>query len=640
MNKKNTILETYLMPDGFTVDLNEGFRKLTERQFGGKPGRAFNELIQNAIDSYPRGTPWNDRIGEIETGEDWISIKDFGEGMHTERLKLLITLGGTDKYDDPSKIGQFGMGFMAMFNPKLGTRKIEVITRCEGEFVQLIFDVSETGKLPVIHLDVIDRSFDFSTMIKTTFDFSHSLYDCLESAKDALAFYPCRFRINGKQLVSVWSHNNSDSCMEFSENGVHGLIRKDFTRDNVSVLCKYERIYNTTLNHFITGGHNAYYDLRDFQKTRTPFLPGISLILNIDNLRVTISRDSYYLDWAWSQALSIMNSYLKGFLLKSFEKSKAHELVLANQYIFCNEISSYLKYPDSNLSQAADERKLIASLASFPVYRINGRSGLWSLSELLNMKNRELPLFYSPFKNNMRWLGGAFKHDFIVIPETCHLNGGASDFYDNLFQTIFGDVVNLDTIRSNNKLITELVNRKIISKSALTPSTKIIGEKYLNPGEKELLNDLEVLLSDQSVLEVIEKTLHMRIKRIKPVFFTLEEKGIRISTGLFDEKGTAVNDEFVSNFLISKDEDPESFNRKNRATLLLGLCSDHPFLRYLVNHKSNQRNYYTLTYLAHELALCQRILVPYSPFYHQVKQKLAMDMRNALMKMLLASIKN
>ena len=50
MDPLNKILETYIMPNGLEIDLDEGFAKLTERQFGGNPGRAFSELIQNAID--------------------------------------------------------------------------------------------------------------------------------------------------------------------------------------------------------------------------------------------------------------------------------------------------------------------------------------------------------------------------------------------------------------------------------------------------------------------------------------------------------------------------------------------------------------------------------------------------------------
>ncbi len=123
-------------PHGLDVDLDEGWPKLIARQFGGDPGRGFCELIQNAIDSYPAGMDWSDRLVHIASGPYRLAITDWGEGLSRERLRLLTTLGGTDKAGDASRIGQFGIGFFAIFNPALGTRRVTVTTRCEGHTVR------------------------------------------------------------------------------------------------------------------------------------------------------------------------------------------------------------------------------------------------------------------------------------------------------------------------------------------------------------------------------------------------------------------------------------------------------------------------------------------------------------------------
>jgi len=222
METLNNILETHFMPNGFEIDMDEGFAKLTERQFGGNPGRAFSELIQNAIDSYPNGTSWEERMGEIESGKNWISIKDYGEGMNTERLRLLITLGGTDKFKDPEKIGQFGMGFMAMFNRRLGTREIRVITRCEGHTVQLVFAVKEAGKRPAVSLSVLQETIKYSTCIRAEFSSSASVNDCLEHARNSLTYYPCIMKINGDLFVSQWEHYGKKDSIIFNESDCHG----------------------------------------------------------------------------------------------------------------------------------------------------------------------------------------------------------------------------------------------------------------------------------------------------------------------------------------------------------------------------------------------------------------------------------
>ncbi|MCD6535219.1 MAG: hypothetical protein J7L25_14255, partial [Deltaproteobacteria bacterium] len=60
--------------------------------------------------------------------------------------------------------------------------------------------------------------------------------------------------------------------------------------------------------------------------------------------------------------------------------------------------------------------------------------------------------------------------------------------------------------------------------------------------------------------------------------------------------------------------------------------------RSIIVNKDPHRLYFSLPILAHELALCQKLLVPYSPCYHLVKEQLAKDMRKALMDHLLPEV--
>jgi hypothetical protein len=641
MDTLNNIIETYLMPNGLEIDLDEGFAKLTERQFGGKPGRAFSELIQNAIDSYPNGTSWNERMGEISTGRNWISIKDYGEGMSTDRLRLLITLGGSDKYNDPEKIGKFGMGFMSMFNSKLGTKEILIITRCEGQTAQLVFKVKEQGKRPHISLSVLKEEIKYSTLVRIEFENSSSVNDCIEHARKSLFYYPCKMKINGELVQSCWGQFKNNDCKMFDKNSCHGLIRHSNDWYNFTVLCKYESIMKASIAHFITGGHNVHYNLEDFYNNKIPYIPNIEVILNIDNLNVTISRDSYYLDNAYFEARSILNQNLKTYLLRELKNGVNPDLVLANQFIFRNEIHNYLSNPRVFLNNPSDENLLIAELANMSIYRINGHVGKYSLKKLKSKKQENLPFFFAPNRTNLRWLGGSFKHDYIVVPEVCRMYGGADHFYDRLFAAIFKDIVNLDTIQEDHKKIMELAERGIISKEALSPNTRIIGIKNLNLQEQSFLREIDTLLGDPVIINVIENNLHIKVKCIESAFFDMEETGCRISSGLFDENGKPLNEKFISNFLESvNDNENQSRMLTQKAKILLGLNLKHPFIQYLISMNDAQRNYYGLTYLAHELALCQKMLVPYSPFYHLVKQKLAQDMRKALIKNLLSRLNN
>ncbi|NJK86563.1 MAG: hypothetical protein HC906_11930 [Bacteroidales bacterium] len=100
------------------------------------------------------------------------------------------------------------------------------------------------------------------------------------------------------------------------------------------------------------------------------------------------------------------------------------------------------------------------------------------------------PLYYSPERTNLRWLGGSFKHDFVVIPNDCKNGLRTPLLYDRLFETIFQDVVNLDNVSGNSKILQDLVSRGLVSKSALSPVCKIIGNRKLSKNKLFFLKNL------------------------------------------------------------------------------------------------------------------------------------------------------
>jgi hypothetical protein len=639
METNNKIIGKKILENGFEIDLDEGWNKLTNSQFGGTPGRAFSELIQNAIDSYPPGTHWNKRKGEINTTDNSISITDWGEGMNSNRLSLITTAGGTDKFGDDNKIGQFGLGFISIFNPKLETEQVDVITKCDGYTVELVFSVTDPLKRPRIKLRVLENTIDFSTKISIRFKNYISVNQCIDQAKKSLTYYPCTMLVNGQLIKSIWLKKDQCFNMEFEENGCKGLIRKNNIWQNFKLLCKYELITNTTLAGFITGCRNMKYNLEDYNNNTTPYVNDVEVLLNVDNLRLTISRDNYYLDWNYFEAKKILNRKLRYFLYMELQNKINLMVIIANQYIFRYEIRNFIADPDNEEYYAREENRLIRLLAKTPAYRINGRPGLYSLVQLRNNLHYGMPFYYSPDRANLRWLGGSFKHDFVVIPDECKIISGAPLLFDYIFEAVYQDVVNLDTIAGNQKKIQNLVERGLVNKSALSPVCKILGNREINSKQNSLLEELRQILCQEEIREMIGNNLHVPVKSIRPVFFSIKDEGIYLSTGLFDIEGKPVSEDYLSNFLSTEDENNlQKVN--NKVELLIGLNLDHPFIYYLTECKNPHRGHYALTYLSHELALCQKMLVPYSPFYHLVKEKLAQDMRKVLMSNLLKSVKN
>jgi len=66
----------------------------------------------------------------------------------------------------------------------------------------------------------------------------------------------------------------------------------------------------------------------------------------------------------------------------------------------------------------------------------------------------------------------------------------------------------------------------------------------------------------------------------------------------------------------------------------LALNRDDAFIRKMVNSNNPQRAYYTLTYLSHQLAACQRNLVPDTPQFYFIRGSLSADIRKALINSL------
>jgi hypothetical protein len=388
-------------------------------------------------------------------------------------------------------------------------------------------------------------------------------------------------------------------------------------------------VKKVSLPALLKGGYDMKYDLRDYDGESTPYIPYINLVLNCDDLRLTISRDSYYLDYTWSSMKNNLSSALLAYLNEYLEHSLSDSIIIANHYILRNKLHSmlqeyeYVDFDQSPQNQALDK------LLKAKVYPLRNQRQKYSLLDIKDKLSKDLPVFFSPDKLNTRWLGGNFRHDFVILPPKIAHYASAPDIYQRIFETLFGEAINLDTVTDNQSTLDSLIGRNIIEKSSLAPECKIIGPRHLNKNETAFLNSINDLLQDKGVQMAIEDNLHLPIRNLKAIFFDLRKEGVQVSTGLFDSEGNPIDKDFISNIMEVKDEKKkERLLQKN--TILLGLRLDHPFVQYLLNCDNKHIAYYTLTYLASELTLCQKILVPYSPMHHFVKHKLAHAMRKAL----------
>lgn len=632
MPVKTKIIESMTLDHGMEIDTDEAWRKLTQRQFGGSAGRGFGELVQNGYDGYDPSVDWFERKLDIAATNISISIDDYGAGMSREKLRLLVTLGGTDKANDKSKIGQFGIGFCSMFNPDLGTNRIIVRTRCEGHAVELVFKVIEQGKIPEIETRILNEKLPFSTRITAEFDNSYSVKACLEYAQKCLKTFPCKVKINGHTFSSIWEEARqtgrrifkSGQCMGFIEpGGWYGI--------QVSLLRRFEKIMDLSIESVMTGGHGMKYDLRDWARKETPYVEDMSITINCNDLNVPISRDGFYLDGAYSRMTGVINEQMLLLLGKILENQKDQRIVLANQYTLKNKIAAYVIKKIEN-KDTSDTDPVIKILAKEKIYSVNGKSRKYSLLDIALKRTPDLPVFYSPKQSNLRWLGGSFKHDFIVLPPW-QSNGktSAPDFYDSIFRRIFSDIVDLDDVEYDHDKMADLVKRNIINKESLSPNVQLSKIRELSEKERICVKKIDQVLSHESVKKAIAKNLNLQVSKITSAFFELEDSGGVIATGFLDANGNPLEDDYYTNLGNQDDSD----HGEHAKPVLLGLQKDNQFIDSLINTKDKDMPYYMLMYLTHELAMCQKLLVPYSPYFHVVKARLAKDMRQALIDELL-----
>jgi hypothetical protein len=181
-------------------------------------------------------------------------------------------------------------------------------------------------------------------------------------------------------------------------------------------------------------------------------------------------------------------------------------------------------------------------------------------------------------------------------------------------------------------MIQSLVEKGIVSPDSLSPKVEFVGEKRISNTENLFLEEINQILKNEEIIKAIEDNLYLSINSIKAVFFEIQKEGAYISTGIFDQSMAPVTDNYISNF-ERKEKSGENAHIQN-ADVLLGLRKDHPLIQQLISSENSHKAYFALTYIAHELAFCQRLLVPYSSFFHFTKEKLASEMRKALMNSL------
>lgn len=602
-----------------TVNVGEAWRKLTTRQFANEPGRCFEELVSNAVDSYAAGTPLERIRLALSFSGTTASVTNWGEGMTLEQIRCLLTLGGTDKSFDGDTIGQFGMGFCSVFNPQLATESVVVTTRCEGNTVRIVFNVEKQGKPPRITAEILKKRLRYATRVECRFAAAESVGTCKSWAEDAVRFYPYAVTLDGKKVRSVWA-GNADEYVLAGE-GVRARIYPSAFAW-VNVLCRYVQVMTISLEGFLTGGHNRHGDLRDYR--RFPYYPGVAVDINIDKLNLTVSRNQFYLDSVYSNAKKELALAVKGRLLRAladsgFRDGNDYESIIWNNlYIFRSEMRDYIKAVEDGTYEH-DPACLESVLFDTAVFEIVGKREFYSLHDIAARRTRELPLFHCKEEYGKTVLGGRFKHDFIIVEPPRTPSMAPRDYFHEILDNAFScRIVNLDTLHREPDTIKKLVRAGIIDGEMLVRRQKLCKKRRYDAEETRLLGEINEWMRRPNVAELLKRNLTFPVETIEVGLFETAKDEEDITAALFDQAGETMS--------LSPEEILEC---DQLGYVCIGLNARSSLWERLKKSHEPYRMYYIFSIVVRELTLTQKV-IPFSRRYYYMGSRIETELVDVL----------
>jgi hypothetical protein len=601
----------------YRVNVEEAWRKLTSRQFSIDPARGLEEIISNAVDSYPDSTPREIVKIALDFTDDSVAITDWGEGMSLGCIDCLLTLGGSDKRFDDKKIGQFGIGFCSLFNPALGTKQVVVTTCCEGAPVELTFIVNDPDKPPAITSRVLNRQISYSTRVYARFGAMSAPQKCRSWIEERAQYYPYHVVINKNKHPSLW--DKAPGVYHFQTEHTRGRIHHS-SFPWARVLCKYCYVASATVSS-LQKPADHYKNINDY--VDFPYIPGYAIDINCDDLSVVLSRNSFYIDNGFHRMMRELGVIMKGKLLeslsvKSLTATSRERLVLTNQYIFRSKIRDLFGQVVAK-SYTFDAASVEHVLFEAKLYSIDGKKGLFSLKEFAEMKTPDLPLFFCTKIESLSWLGRQYKHDFIVLPPKTEAFDEPPDFlYKLLNGCLPSMVVNLDTIHNNPDVLKSLVEKGFIDPALMVRDIRLQQKVQLGQDEEVLLTEMTGWMQKPEIYEAIKKNFLFPVRRIDVGFFDASGRERNVLAALFDENGK---------LLIRSPAEIALQPAMER--VFIGLNSSSPLFSILKRSKKRNRSYYILGIIAHELVCTQKI-IPHSAKFYYLKNHLEKDLVNAL----------
>lgn len=295
----------------FTVNMEKAFRKLTSQQFTNPSAALVREPLANALDAHSN----QDIPVKIDfapaTGLQgaYVSFQNCSNGMTKIDLEALHFLGRSSKRNDNDKIGQFGLGFIAAFNPEFEVSRVTIDTVYLGAEARISYQ-TKSGEIPNWQFSSPSEVNGTTTV---TYEFAPSSPVVLEPLiEDILSRVGLPITVNGaKRQVRDWLtvSKHEQECHVEDDNGTLVLhaLRKNAGFDEI-----VEPIRIFVKGLLVEEGHSykaitGYISEKRCQMAfGSPFALNEETIVFSNKLSTTVGRDKVIRDEEFRNVIQLV----------------------------------------------------------------------------------------------------------------------------------------------------------------------------------------------------------------------------------------------------------------------------------------------------------------------------------------------
>lgn len=400
--------------------VEEVFKNLVD-QFS-DPFTCLRELVQNAMDA---GTEQIDIKTSYlsDPGGVCLEIRDFGEGMNRDIIDGKLTrLFSSDKENDLTKIGKFGIGFVSVFSLK--PELVIVDTGRDGEFWRIAFDGGTDFQLFKLHQPLEGTSVRLYKLM------SYDDYD--------------EFVERAQSTVSKWCRH-SDIDILFNGEKINRPLEVDSVC-RVDVRDALGRFNVGLTNQFPApfGFYNSGLTLNEGQQEE---VSGITFKVLSNHIEHTLTRDAVMKDDNYHKVMKKLREILSSQLFDQLCRQMQSDLREETAEV----AGSYLRARYQELSSAQLKQPFVKDLFGNPV----------SLKALEKCAKEETRFFVTDKPSTLA--ERATREEIPVLG--IDRSGATADLLSNLFEV---PVVSLETNLAVSKIVERPVGLKAIEADVRT----------------------------------------------------------------------------------------------------------------------------------------------------------------------------